>query len=58
MVLYVSNVILNSIKKRKTIENKTYATKIARRFTTLSLEETNNYLLRISQSSQLTYKHI
>jgi len=57
-VLYVSNVILDSIKKQKTIKNKTYATKIAKRFTTLSLKETNNYLLRISQDSQLIYKHI
>ncbi len=43
------DIILDSIKKRKTIKNKTYATKIAKRFTTSFSKKTNNYLLRISQ---------
>jgi len=57
-VLYVLDVVLDPMKKRKTIKNEAYAAEIARRFTTLFSKQANNCLLRISQGSQLTYKHI
>lgn len=58
IVPHVPDVILDPMKKRKTIEDEAYAAETARRFTTPPPEEADNCLLRTPQGPQSTHKHI
>ncbi len=58
IVLYISNIILDSIKKRKTIKNTIYIIEKTKQFIILSIKKIDNYLIYILQDLQLTYKYI